>query len=240
MSSASPDQKSTVLPGFRDPGVDLFLKIGGSLLQKLDACQELAQTLERLARTHRLVLFPGGGPIDNYIESLDESLHFAPPIHHQLCARAQDQTGLIFGSFMENAGYFTRLVELGGLLAARRPAILLPAAMILDLDVFEQSWKITSDTMAAYFAHLVRADRFAILTDVDGVYDDVNRPEDGVLSELPASRLLGRGRTAVDECLPPFLLKHGLACQVLNGFDVEAVESWITGTARPGTAILPE
>lgn len=228
------------LPGFQGSQADVFLKLGGSILGDLSKCQELASSLSVLAASYKIIIFPGGGPIDKYIESLDQSLHFPPLVHHQACARAQDQTGLIFGSLCNNAGYFCTPTELADIFSAKKLAIMLPMKLIIDLDVFAKGWEITSDTMSAFFAYLFSIERFAILTNVDGVYqsrDDISgRP----IPSLRASELKDWGRTSVDECLSPFLLKHNMRCHVLNGFKPSVVTNWIRTGECNGTTILPE
>ncbi len=228
------------LPGFHTPRVEVFLKLGGSILSRFDKCRELAELLSTASRTHRIVLFPGGGPIDKYIESIDKDLHFQPHIHHQLCARAQDQTGLIFGTLCSNAMFFTNPVEIEPILDRGALAIMLPMDQIVGLDVFEQSWRVTSDTMSAYFAFLVSADRFAILTDVDGIFDSLQNTTPGPRPTINASELLSRKATCVDECLPDFLLHYQMPCAVLNGLDCNVVGEWIANDICSGTMILPK
>lgn len=226
------------LIGFNPSGVDCLIKLGGSLLGDLANCRKLATLFDSLAETKRIVLFPGGGPIDNYIESLDEQLSFAPEIHHQLCARAQDQTGLIFGSLCNRAEFFTSPVELPAIQKARKVAIMLPMKMIVDLDVFAKSWQITSDTMAAYFAATLGAKKFSILTNVDGLLlpsDQIEKPK--LVEAISATEMLGLGSTCVDECLPPFLNETGLACKVMNGANLEAIQEWAIHGGGLGTLI---
>ncbi|MFE3762519.1 hypothetical protein ACFXPI_12240 [Streptomyces sp. NPDC059104] len=160
--------------GFRDFGVDVLVKLGGSLLADCDRARALGETLSELATTHRVVVFPGGGPIDNYIKMVDRILHFPADVHHQLCARAQDQTGLMFSTLCPGSRVFSRPVEVPSVLDEGRVAIMLPREQIIALDVFERSWTITSDSMAAWFARFFGARRFAILTEVPGI----RRPED--------------------------------------------------------------
>jgi len=229
------------LPGFQGQSVDAFLKLGGSLLSDLNACRRLGELLEGFAgRGMNIVVFPGGGPIDNYIETLDQDLDFSPVIHHNLCARAQDQTGLIFGSLLKRRSFFSVPVELESIFRTDDLAIMLPSKMIVELNVFEQSWKITSDSMAAFFADLFGARRLGILTNVSGIFEDPDDPDRLPIPEIEASRLLDRGRTSVDECLAPFLLKTSRRCDVLDGFDLPTVEQWLTEDDCRGTRILPE
>jgi aspartokinase-like uncharacterized kinase len=142
---------------------------------------------------------------------------------------------LVFAS-LSGAPLFTSPVELKPLLDAGLLAVMLPMRLIIDLDVFEQTWAITSDTMAAYFARLLEAQRFAILTDVDGIVPPKSR---GVIRQVAADELATWGATCVDECLAPFLRERQMSAYVLNGRDLKAVESWFDGAPYSGTEILP-
>ena len=209
--------------GFRNYGVDVFLKFGGSLLSDLGCCRSLVETLEAQAARHGIVVFPGGGPIDDYIESLNETLSFEPYYHHQLCARAQDQTGLVVASMTKRGRCFDELVHMAGILEDHKLAVMLPMKMIVSLDVFERSWDITSDSMALYFAHLVGARRFAVLTDVDGLLDD----DDRLVENIDVEELAGLGHTVVDTCFAAAAKKMRRSAWVLNGREGDRVAGWI-------------
>lgn len=225
--------------GFKNSKIDVFIKLGGSILSDLNKCKELAAIIDNLSHVFRIVVFPGGGPIDKYIEKLDVDLKFPPSIHHQLCSRAQDQTGLIFGSFCSNAKFFTTFLEMNEILEAGHLAIMLPMKQIVEMDVFEQTWDITSDSMAAYFANLTQANRFAILTNVDGLFNDINSEKSVLIQEINASDLKHQGLTCVDACISEYLLANKLTCTVLNGFNVLAVKAWIKKESFLGTTIYP-
>ncbi len=227
------------LPGFWPQNVDVFVKLGGSLLRDFGKCRDLATLLASHTADQFIVVFPGGGPVDKLIEAFDTELHFASGIHHRLCARAQDQTGLIFGSFLENPAFVRYPVELRKALAEKKLAVMLPAELIVNLDVFEQSWAISSDTMAAYFADFLGAKRFAILTDVEGVFEDLAAEHRRLLPVVTATRLIEMGPTSVDGCLAPFLLDRRLPCQVLDGYDLQGVSAWLKGDETRGTRIEP-
>ncbi len=226
------------LPGFQNLGVDILIKLGGSLLSDLEKCKLLALELSDLGGYYNIVVFPGGGPIDNYIEKLDKSISFQPEIHHNLCARAQDQTGLIFGSMCNNAEFFSTFVVMKKIFDENKLAIMLPMNMIVNLNVFEQSWKVTSDTMAAYFANILSADKFAILTNVNGIY---KKPDmsGNICNTINASILNDKPATCVDACLPSFLLEKNQTCHILNGYDVESIRDWIENKTNKGTVIYP-
>ncbi len=228
------------LPGFQDLDVDVLIKLGGSLLNNLEKCKLLASELSDLGTHHNIVVFPGGGPIDNYIEKLNKTVSFQPEIHHNLCARAQDQTGLIFGSMCGDVGFFSTFVDMKKIFDNDKLAVMLPSNMIIQLNVFEQSWRITSDTMSAYFANILSAKKFAILTDVDGIYEDSNDMSGKPQSTANASVLNGTSATCVDACLPPFLMEKNQTCTVLNGYDVKSIRDFVESKTGKGTIIYPQ
>ena len=226
------------LPGFQNLGVDVLIKLGGSLLDDIPKCKLLASELSDLGKHYNIVVFPGGGPIDNYIEKLDKSISFKPEIHHNLCARAQDQTGLIFGSMCSDVGFFSTFVEMKKIFDNSKLAIMLPMNMIVQLDVFEQNWNVTSDTMSAYFANILSAEKFSILTNVNGIYKKSNLVGD-MYHSIDAGVLNDKSATCVDVCLPPFLLEKNQTCHVLNGYDVKSIRDFIKNKTEKGTVIHP-
>jgi len=84
----------------------------------------------------------------------------------------------------------------------------------------EHSWDVTSDTIAAYIAGLLHAEKLILVTDVDGIFsEDPKKNVDAkLIEELSAKKLLGwNKRTSVDKTLPKILLKANLDCYVVNG-----------------------
>ncbi|TQR32834.1 hypothetical protein C7Y47_11970 [Lysinibacillus sphaericus] len=207
---------------FVDLKIDYVIKLGGSLIANIDEAQNLAKTLIKISENNRIVIFPGGGPIDNLIEKIDKQFTLNEITHHQACARAQDQTGLIFANF--NLDFFETTDNFSGIrdiLDRGKIPVLLPSKLIFMLDPFEKSWSISSDSMGAYFSFLLEAKKFLILTDVDGIYNkDPNQNIDSkLLSRISVKSLNSLGHTSVDETLSSFLLNAEMCCWVLNGYN---------------------
>jgi aspartokinase-like uncharacterized kinase len=92
--------------------------------------------------------------------------------------------------------------------------------MLLESDPFEPSWDVTSDSIAAYIAHRLKAAKTIFVTDVDGIYnEDPKRDANAeLLSAVSVDGLLKFGkRTSVDLFLPKFLMQHPIDCYVANG-----------------------
>lgn len=227
--------------GFVDYRIKHVVKFGGSLLSLKDRCRSTIETLVSLANNnHRILVIPGGGPTDKTIEAIDKWANLHPDTHHTACALAQDQTGLILSdpSFSKQVRACTDLESVSIALEESLLAILLPSKIIFALNPFERSWEITSDSMAAWFAWLVRCNEVIVLTDVDGIYRDgaINNAN-AFIPELTAFELSSMGHTSVDACFAPFILQNNINAWILNGAFPERIAAVFNGDIPIGTRI---
>jgi len=94
-------------------------------------------------------------------------------------------------------------------------------------DPFKCSWDVTSDSIAAYVAHLLNAN-LLIVTNVNGIY--TREPKEvgsTFISKIDAKTLLTFQESSIDVMLPSLLLKFGTNCYVVNGKYPERVLSLI-------------
>jgi len=111
--------------------------------------------------------------------------------------------------------------------------------MFVD-DGLPNSWEVTSDSIAAYIAGKLEADKLLLVKDVDGIFDDDPKlnPNAKLLDKVTVRELIGlKGKTCVDAYLPKLLEKLYIQCQVLNGFHPERVEAVLSGQKTVGTSI---
>jgi aspartokinase-like uncharacterized kinase len=98
--------------------------------------------------------------------------------------------------------------------------IMLPSELIFHVDPLEHSWEVTSDSIAAYIASILPAERLVLITDVDGIYtnDPKKSPTAKLIKEVSAKKLLTwKVKTCIDTFLPKILLEAKLDCYVVNG-----------------------
>jgi aspartokinase-like uncharacterized kinase len=117
----------------------------------------------------------------------------------------------------------------------------LPSRLVLRARSLVASWDVTSDSVAAYVAGRLGANKLVLVTDVDGVFSSDPKVDKGaeLLAEVSASGLLELGvRTSVDRFLPRLLLKFGLDCFVVNGRFSERVARVLAGESTVCTHIL--
>lgn len=144
--------------GFTDYSIEYVIKFGGSIIENPEVCKKALNKLEDLIQDgHRMLVVPGGGPTDLTIERLNERYNFNPDTHHRACAKAQDQTGLMLEglSSSEKSVACEDLNAVLESLSNKKLPILMPSRIIFDIEPFERTWVITSDSMAAWFAWLV-------------------------------------------------------------------------------------
>ena len=231
------------IPGFVNPDLGCVVKIGGSLTRDIGEAFRLVGALAGLAESgRRILVVPGGGRPDKAIEEIDRERPLAPHTAHRACALAQDQTGLILADPAIARGT-EACSTIGGCLAAledRRLPILLPSPLLFTAEPVEASWDVTSDAVGAWVAWLLGAERYAVLTDVDGVYAGgrIGEP-DQLLSEIAAVDLAAMGHTSVDACAAAFIAAKGIEGAVLNGRHPERVVDWIERRPCRGTLIRP-
>jgi len=226
-------------PGLRPFGVRTVVKFGGSMLADVAAAARVAAVLADPPDGEGLLVFPGGGPTDKVIEAIARQVGFDGPTINPACMRALDQTGILLAAMEERLTAVDNLADARDVLARAHVPVLLPSKLILSLDVFTREDVITSDSLAAYFAFVVGAERFVVLTDVDGVYESIDGPADErrLIESVSADELMAKGATSVDRCLAPFLRATRMPAWVLNGFSPERLAGLLRGEEPLGTRI---
>ena len=110
--------------------------------------------------------------------------------------------------------------------------IFLPFNLLNQEDPLENSWAVTSDSIAVYIASRLQVTKVLLVTDVDGIYnnDPKTVSDDKLINDLSASDLLAmNNRTSVDKALPNLLLKTPIDCYVVNGLFPERIKSILDG-----------
>ena len=199
--------------------MEAVLKVGGSLAEDPTSLTRLCQQLSALAKTYRIVIVPGGGKFADTVRKIDKTYKLSDVVAHKMAILAMDQYGFLLSDITPKAYVSRSLKEVGNSAKGTLP-ILLPSKIMFREDPLEHSWDVTSDTIAAYIACLLDAEKLVLVTDVDGIFsEDPKKTLDAKLfEELSAEELRGWSmRTSVDKVLPKILLQANLDCYVVNG-----------------------
>jgi aspartokinase-like uncharacterized kinase len=199
--------------------MEAVLKVGGSLADDPASLANLCQQLSALAAAHRIALVPGGGEFADTVRKFDKTYGLSNTVAHKMAILAMDQYGFLLSDITPRAYVSHSLKEVISSAKGTLP-ILLPSKIMFREDPLEHSWDVTSDTIAAYIACLLDAEKLVLVTDVDGIFsEDPKKILDArLVEELSAEELLGwNRRTSVDKVLPKILLQANLDCYVVNG-----------------------
>lgn len=186
------------------------VKVGGSLMGH-------ARGIMAQIKAYDVLIVPGGGVFADTVRDAQKEARIDDTIAHKMAILAMDQYGLLLSDVSGIPAYDS----FGDV---ETPGIFLPSKLLEKDDPFTPSWDVTSDTIACHIARLAGAERFIILTDVDGIFVDGE-----LASEITAAKLQSLPETCVDRALAGYLIKYGMDCQVVNGKDKGAVEKSLDG-----------
>lgn len=110
-------------------------------------------------------------------------------------------------------------------------SILFPYRLLKTEDPLPHTWKVTSDTIAAWVAKQTEA-RFVKVTDVDGILK-----EGKLIRKISADCITGNCASCIDPALPQFLLINGMNCLIVNGRYPERVIQAMYGKPVSGTLV---
>ena len=126
------------------------VKLGGSLLA---APAVLRRWLRLLADAGgRLVVVPGGGPFADAVRTAQRTVGFDDRTAHRMALLAMQQYGLLLASLEPRLVPAETMGAVRGALRRRHVAIWFPARLVAEAVEFDESWEVTSDSLAAWLA----------------------------------------------------------------------------------------
>ena len=208
------------------------VKIGGGLGRGAgdDALRELCAALGELGRRHPLLVVPGGAGFADAVRDADGRFGLRAATAHRMAILAMEQFGWLLGDLIPHAARCAdpqRARELAG----RQAVVLLPAG--LPLDALPASWQVTSDSIAAWVADQVGAERLVLVKGVDGLFADwTSAPARPPIARLSVAELAALRPGGVDAYLPTALERASFETWVIGGRDPERlVELFERGTS---------
>ena len=197
------------------------VKIGGSLFPNYAI--DLAN---KLKSTNSCIVL-GGGEFANLIRKYNDEQHFSEEITHWTAIDCMDIIAKLVNDKVESAKLAYSIEEINQISNEGFTPIFIVSEFLKKEDPFECSWDVTSDSIAAYVAHLLNAN-LLIVTNVNGIYTQEPKESGSTfISKIDAKTLLTFPETSVDVMLPSLLLKFGTNCYVVNGKYPERVLSLI-------------
>lgn len=137
------------------------LKLGGSLL----GAPELQFWLDMLASQSegRVVVVPGGGVFADAVREAQRVAGFDDVTAHHAALLAMDQYGLVLKALQPRLVTAASELEIAERFWQHRAIVWLPSAMSLADETIAKSWGVTSDSIAAWLAAKMGADRLVLV-----------------------------------------------------------------------------
>jgi aspartokinase-like uncharacterized kinase len=204
------------------------VKIGGSLALHPAKLRDLCAKLSELSNQHKIVVVPGGGEFTDVVRDMDKRLNLSCEASHRMAILGMDQYGFLLNDLLPGSLTENTLEGLLKTFNLGRLSVFLPSRFLLRKDALENSWDVTSDSIAVYIAGQLDIGKVVLVTDVDGVYscDPKKYSNAKLFNRLSAKELLTMDkRTSVDQFLPKLLLQLSIECFVVNGLYPERVEA---------------
>jgi hypothetical protein len=206
------------------------LKVGGNFQRDSLALRRICKTLGRVGRKHRLLIVPGGGNLVDFLRELQKKRAFSNRIAHFMAIRAMEIYGLVLHKLISNS-ILTHSLDIG---RRGKPAILLPYRVLQRTKELEASWRVTSDSIAAWVSSKIGCPNLILVKAVDGVFQGGE-----FRKSLTPSELEGLEQYVVDPYLPRILRKARVTCWIVNGKYPRRIERVLESKKTTCTVVLP-
>lgn len=199
----------------------IVVKLGGSVVRS----PELGAWLDAIAASPGpVVVVPGGGALADEVRACQSSLGFGDPAAHRMALLAMDQLAWAVAGLHKGFAVGATEPELQNALAQGRVAVWAPYALIAGRTDIEESWRLTSDSLALWLAARIGAERCYLIK-------SIARSR----ARLTARQLARDG--VVDEAFPTMLEATRVATVLLGSGDQQAFAAALAGNAPCGAAL---
>lgn len=198
------------------------VKLGGSLL----GTPELQYWLDMLASQSdgRVLIVPGGGVFADAVREAQHLAGFDDAAAHHAALLAMDQYGFVLKALQPKLVTAASELEIAERSWQHRAIVWLPSAMVLAEDVIPRSWEVTSDSLAAWVAAKVGAERLVLVKHADQ-HSATN----------PAATLAAKG--ILDAAFESFAGTLACPIHVVGKTAYAEFSNALAGASLPGTCV---
>ena len=183
------------------------VKLGGSLCND----PRLATWLDTLVEFGKgqVVIVPGGGPYADAVRTQQQHWKFSDELAHRMAVLAMDQFALQLKGINPLLVVTPTHAAIATALANNHVAVWLPSEMVLTEAEIAATWDITSDSLAAWLARTLGAERLVLVK-------SCAIAPDGTIDELARSEITDREFTNMTRAAP-------YRIQIVSASDIERI-----------------
>jgi 5-(aminomethyl)-3-furanmethanol phosphate kinase len=208
-------------PATRDAKPPIVVKLGGSVVRG----RELDAWLDAIAGSHEpVVIVPGGGALADEVRACQSSLGFGDANAHRMALLAMDQLAWAVAGMRPGFAVGATEAELDDALDRGAVAVWAPYALIAGRTDIEESWRLTSDSLALWLADRLGAARCYLIK-------SVVRPR----ASLTVRQLARDG--IVDEAFPAMLEATRVTAILFGSGDSQAFAAALAGNGASDNAL---
>ncbi|HUX99763.1 MAG TPA: hypothetical protein VMV49_09435 [Candidatus Deferrimicrobium sp.] len=201
--------------------MDAVIKIGGSIL-KNKSIKKLCEYLNELSKQFRFVLLPGGGEYADLVRNHYQNFPISDNNAHWMAITCENILGFFLVNNLELGIPVFTLSEIAKAIESSKIPVFLPFQYLYEQDPLPHSWDVTSDSIAAYIAKCLQADKLILVKDVDGIYTQDPKLKSVDKAEFISyinlnTNDLARTHSCTDFYLPTLLRNYNRACYIVNG-----------------------
>ena len=141
----------------------IVVKVGGSLLPRLEDLDAVLAEIAAAGRETRLLVVPGGGPFADHVRDLERRIGLTDEAAHWMAILAMNQYAHLIVARMIGARLVHSSREIASALDAGQVPVLAPYQWMRETDPLPHSWDITSDSISAWVAGQVGASRLVVV-----------------------------------------------------------------------------
>ena len=143
--------------------VDIVVKLGGSLLAHPAHLEAVLVAIADAAADARLLVVPGGGPFADAVRQVDREFTLSDDAAHWMAVLAMDQYAHLIASRLTGSVLVESAGEIEAAIAVAQVPVLAPSRWLRDADPLPHSWHVTSDSIAAWVAGVISAERLVVV-----------------------------------------------------------------------------
>lgn len=226
-------------PPERNDLCDIFIKIGGSILDNDELTAALVPAITTLAHQHRIVILPGGGQAVKRIKTNQRRYEIGFRTCWVPAVLNLDVNAGILASYSPRFATVSCAQEMVACFNDGKIGIFAASGAVFNSLHLPPDFTTTTDSMGLYFASALGASRYIVVSNVDGMYRDRTAVdmEDSPIPDLTADQLDQLPTSKLDPSFPRFLRRYPIPTLIVNGKHPVRVNAAILGEPTIGTRV---